>query len=157
MSRQPSSAGSRPEPLAGPERRIRAPCAHSQEPSGGDVGQHGSGTVLAAGLALVLVFLLAGIVALVQAQVAGSRAATAADLAALAGADAARGLAVGDPCGVAADVVVRHGAQLASCTVLGPLRNMVEVRTVITVPGLPWQAAGRARAGPPPDDVLPGE
>jgi len=127
-----------------------------REPRTGGRRERGSGTVLAVGLALALLFLLAGTVLLVQAQVAGSRAATAADLAALAGADVARGLAAGDPCQVALDVVARHGARLVSCTVEGLPGTMVEVRTAITVPGIPWQAAGRARAGPPPDSVPPG-
>jgi len=137
-------------------QQSRRDSTHSREPCSGAFTEGGSGTVLAVGLALVLVFLMAGIVLLVQAQVAGGRAATAADLAALAGADAARGLAVGDPCRVAADVVARHNAQLASCTIEGQPGTIVEVRTAIAVPGLPWQARGRARAGPPPDTVLPG-
>ena len=137
-------------------QQSRRHSAHSRELCRGPFTEQGSGTVLAAGLALVMAFLLAGIVLLVQAQVAGSRAATAADLAALAGADAARGLAAGDPCQVAADIVTRHNAQLASCTVEGHPGTIVEVRTTIAVPGLPWPAQGRARAGPPPDTVLPG-
>ena len=134
---------------------LRRHSAHSREPNRGSFTEHGSGTVLAVGLALVLLFLLAGIVLLVQAQVAGSRAATAADLAALAGADAARGLATGDPCHVAAGVVALHHATVAACTVEGPLGTVVEVRTTIAIPGMPWQAQGRARAGPPPDTVFP--
>jgi len=135
---------------------LRRHGAHSREPDSGAFTERGSGTVLAVGLALVLLFLLAGIVLLVQAQVAGSRAATAADLAALAGADAARGLASGDPCQVAAGVVARHGATLAACAVEDVLGTIVEVRTTIAIPGMSWQAHGRARAGPPPDTVLPG-
>ncbi|WP_427015555.1 Rv3654c family TadE-like protein [Pseudarthrobacter sp. P1] len=110
----------------------------------------GAGTVLAAGLALVLIVLLGATMMLARAAVAASRAATAADLAALAGADAARGLSSGDPCTVAADIAGRHEAVLVACVVQGAQADTVEVEVAVDG-GVPWAAAtGRARAGPPP-------
>ncbi|MCQ9165153.1 Rv3654c family TadE-like protein [Arthrobacter sp. STN4] len=111
--------------------------------------ERGSGTVVAAGLAMALLILLAGLLGLVQAAAAASRAATAADLAALAAADAARGLADGDPCQVAARLAARHGATLTACQVLGPWADTVQLEVSVRT-SLPWPAHGLARAGPPP-------
>ncbi|GAA4655496.1 Rv3654c family TadE-like protein [Arthrobacter cryoconiti] len=117
--------------------------------------ERGSGTVLAAGLALAVILLLAGVLGLGQASTAAAQAATAADLAALAAADAARGLSAGDPCSIAADIAQRYGAQISRCQVQGHNLDTVQVELTI-LSGLPWKAYGKARAGPPPDDVLPG-
>ncbi|WP_280116001.1 Rv3654c family TadE-like protein [Paenarthrobacter nitroguajacolicus] len=108
----------------------------------------GSGTVLALTLGAVVMALLVVVVLLAQAAAMGTRAATAADLAALAGADAARGLTPGDPCAVAADVAGRHQAKLTSCTVVGG--EEVEVATELAHPFQWGVASGKARAGPPP-------
>ena len=80
---------------------------------------------------------------------ANRRASAAADLSALAAADAYRGLTEGDPCAVAADLAERHGAHLESCTF--PDRpETVEVTVAVPVAG-PMGALGparvRARAG----------
>jgi secretion/DNA translocation related TadE-like protein len=110
----------------------------------------GAGTVLGAGLAMVLLLLLAGLVLVVQAAVAASQAATAADLAALAAADAARGITAGDPCSIAGEVTARHGAALVSCRQSGGSGEIVDIATAVELPA-PWgAAAGRSRAGPPP-------
>ena len=114
-----------------------------------DEGERGSGTVVAAGLAMGVLVLLAGGLWLGQGTAAASKAATAADLAALAAADAARGLAAGDPCRVAEDLAVRHGAILTSCRVLGLGADTVQVEVAVGT-SLPWPAHGLARAGPPP-------
>lgn len=127
------------EPLAGSPRECES----------------GSGTVLAAGLALAVILLLAGMLGLGQASTAAARAATAADLAALAAADAARGISAGDPCSIAADIAQRHGAQISKCQVQGQNLDTVQVELTV-LSGLPWKAFGKARAGPPPDNVLPG-
>jgi secretion/DNA translocation related TadE-like protein len=106
--------------------------------------------VLALGLVFVLLALMSAVLLLVQVEVATQRAATAADLAALAGADAARGLTVGEPCEVAQSVVVRHQATMASCAVEGSDQDIVEVVAGVDLPQ-PWGTARkRARAGPPP-------
>jgi secretion/DNA translocation related TadE-like protein len=115
--------------------------------------EDGSATVL--GLALVCVLTA---VALVSVAVAGvlvgqRRAAAAADLAALAAAEAlARGGAtssgVVDACGQAARVSAANHATLSGCLVEGAevvVEVSVEVRTFL---GRTLSAPGRARAGP---------
>ena len=89
---------------------------------------------------------IAGLIGVVSAN---RRASAAADLSALAAADAYRGLTAGDPCAVAADLAERHGAHLESCTF--PDRpETVEVTVAVPVAG-PMGALGparvRARAG----------
>lgn len=81
-------------------------------------------------------------------MLAQARAATAADLAALAASDA---LAVGAsaPCQVAAEAADRNGALLSSCQVQG---QDVLVQVEVTAAPLPALGA-RARAGPSPTDV----
>ncbi|MDO5662796.1 MAG: hypothetical protein Q4G40_08880 [Brachybacterium sp.] len=91
------------------------------------------------------VTVLAALVLLGQGAVASARAASAADLAALASADA---LAVGtaDPCVRARDIAERNGATLSACTVDGE-----EVRVEVRVEaGLLPPARALARAGPGP-------
>ncbi|WP_425862946.1 Rv3654c family TadE-like protein [Arthrobacter sp. TWP1-1] len=118
-----------------------------------DKGEEGAGTVLAVGLVFVMLLLTAMVLGLGQAAVAAAKAATAADLSALAAADAYRGLSVGSPCQIAADVAALHGASLLDCTLAGDqsVRVSVSIRTA-----LPWLSTGMARAGPPPDTVGPG-
>ena len=113
-----------------------------------DGRERGSGTVLAAGLALVVMTAMAVMLLLAQSAVLASRAAAAADLAALAAADALRGITTGEPCTVAADVAVRHGATVLSCS-QGP-GQIVEVRTELGERSVLGAATGHARAGPPP-------
>jgi secretion/DNA translocation related TadE-like protein len=110
----------------------------------------GAGTVLGAGLAMVLLLLLPGLVLGFRAVVAPTRPPTAADLAALAAADAARGITAGDPCSIAGEVTARHGAALVSCRQSGGSGEIVDIATAVELPA-PWgAAAGRSRAGPPP-------
>ncbi|EMY34523.1 hypothetical protein D477_008943 [Arthrobacter crystallopoietes BAB-32] len=115
----------------------------------------GAGTVLAAGVALMLCILLAAIALAVQASAASSRAAKAADLAALAAADAAWGLIDGEPCLLAADVARKHGASLLECRRTGPAGHVVDIDVSVPLQVFgwldpPWQAAkGVSRAGPP--------
>ena len=111
--------------------------------------EEGSGTVLALTIIaalLVMTVVIAGLIGVVSAN---RRASAAADLSALAAADAYRGLTEGDPCAVAADLAERHGAHLESCTF--PDRpETVEVTVAVPVAG-PMGALGparvRARAG----------
>lgn len=111
--------------------------------------EEGSGTVLALTIIaalLVMTVVIAGLIGVVSAN---RRASAAADLSALAAADAYRGLTAGDPCAVAADLAERHGAHLESCTF--PDRpETVEVTVAVPVAG-PMGALGparvRARAG----------
>ena len=111
--------------------------------------EEGSGTVLALTIIaalLVVTVVIAGLIGVVSAN---RRASAAADLSALAAADAYRGLTEGDPCAVAVDLAARHGAHLESCTF--PDRpETVEVTVAVPVAG-PMGALGparvRARAG----------
>ena len=111
--------------------------------------EEGSGTVLALAIIaalLVLTVVIAGLIGVVSAN---RRASAAADLSALAAADAYRGLTEGDPCAVAADLAERHGAHLESCTF--PNRpETVEVTVAVPVAGplgMLGPARVRARAG----------
>lgn len=110
--------------------------------------ERGSGTVLAAGLGLVVMMAMALLLLLAQSAVMASRAAAAADLSALAAADALRGIRAGAPCTVAADVAGRQGAALTSCTEGGG--ETVEIRTELVARSIFGAATGHARAGPPP-------
>jgi secretion/DNA translocation related TadE-like protein len=110
--------------------------------------ERGSGTVLAAGLGLVVITAMVMLLLLAQAAVMASRAAAAADLAALAAADALRGVSAGEPCPVAAAVAARHDARLVCCVEGGD--QSVEVRTELAAGAVLGVAAGHARAGPPP-------
>lgn len=113
--------------------------------------EDGSGTVMGAGLALVLVTLIVALLVLVQVVVAAGRAASGADLAALAAADAARGLTTGRPCAVAAAAAAENDVRLDSCQVVGG-GIIVDVTTSVQLPP-PWgEATGRARAGPPQEE-----
>ena len=111
--------------------------------------EEGSGTVLALTIIAVLLVVTVVIAGLIGVVSANRRASAAADLSALAAADAYRGLTEGDPCAVAADLAERHGAHLESCTF--PDRpETVEVTVAVPVAG-PMGALGparvRARAG----------
>lgn len=110
--------------------------------------ERGSGTILAAGLGLVMIMATALIMLLAHSAVAASRAAAAADLAALAGADAARGITAGEPCDVARDIAARNHARVISCFV-GP-GETVQVGTEMNSGHWLGRARGLARAGPPP-------
>lgn len=123
-----SPEGSLPEPLESPER--------------------GAGTVLALGLGMLVIAAAVLIVLLAQSAAMAFRSAAAADLAALAAADAARGIRPGEPCAVAADVARRNGARVLSC-LEGP-GSTVQVRTELDTHAPMGAATGLARAGPPP-------
>lgn len=108
--------------------------------------ERGAATVLAVALS-GLVLLVAMAAVWLGGVVARHRTAqAAADLAALAGADAAqRGAAA---CAAAATVASANGADLTSCVSLG-----LDVRVEVVVPPPLWQGLappihGRARAGP---------
>ncbi|MFF1382045.1 Rv3654c family TadE-like protein [Arthrobacter sp. NPDC058288] len=134
---QPGSGEQRnPEPLGAP----------AGEPKG--ALERGSGTVLAAGLGMVVMVTMALMLLLAQSAVMASRAAAAADLAALAAADALRGISQGVPCSVAAEVAGRQGAKITSCAERGS--DTIEVRTELLNRSMFGVATGHARAGPPP-------
>jgi secretion/DNA translocation related TadE-like protein len=133
-----SSSGPGQGAVAGP-RRVCGPKPTSER---------GSGTVLAAGLGMLLMLAMVLMLLLAQSAVMASRAAAAADLAALAAADAVRGISAGEPCSVAAVVAGRHDARVLSCT--EGAGETVEIRTELLTPTMVGPATGHARAGPPP-------
>lgn len=103
-------------------------------------------------LTLVLGVLLLTVLLLAQAGIATHRAGKAADLAALAAADTARGLVAGDPCGTAERVARDNGARLERCALVEPERVVVDVRTTVALDGPLARfgtARGVSRAGPP--------
>ena len=109
--------------------------------------EHGAGTVLALGLGMLVIAAAVLIVLLAQSAAMAFRASAAADLAALAAADAARGITPGAPCAVAADVARRNGARVLSC--LEGSGSTVQVRTELDTHTPLGGATGLARAGPP--------
>ena len=124
-------------------------CPASKTSSENQRLEEGSGTVLALTIIaalLVMTVVIAGLIGVVSVN---RRASAAADLSALAAADAYRGLTEGDPCAVAADLAERHGAHLESCTF--PDRpETVEVTVAVPVAGpmgMLGPARVRARAG----------
>lgn len=90
----------------------------------------GSGTATVLGTALLAAGLLAAVLAVGESAVVSARASGAADLAALAAADARRGLTDHDPCGIAEDTAERNGAVVTACTARedGSMLVAVEVR-----------------------------
>ncbi|MDP9219170.1 MAG: flp pilus-assembly TadE/G-like family protein [Actinomycetota bacterium] len=111
----------------------------------------GAGTVLAVGLVAMLGSLVLACAALGAAVVSRHRAASAADLAALAGSDRALGRATGEPCQAAASVARANATQLTSCRV--DADGSVTVSVQVRLPP-PWTTFGpaeaRSRAGPAP-------
>ena len=117
-----------------------------------DDPERGSGTVLALGLVAVLCLCCLVVAGLIGVVVANQRAASAADLAALAGADSARGLRSGDPCQAVHEVAAANGAQVIACSVPPQLHAVVDVRVSYPVRGpAAWlgEAQAVSRAGPP--------
>lgn len=95
------------------------------------------------GILLMLAGVSAGVVSLVGTR---HQAEAAADLAALAGAQAA--VDGGDPCEAATRIASDNAGVLVDCTVDG---DIVEVRVEVNSPrlfGTVWSLTGRARAGP---------
>lgn len=144
---------------ASPTQRFLPPTGSSSTGTGILHTQRGSGTVLM--LAVVCVAALGLLVVLMFSAVAqaGAKAGTAADLAALAAADAARLLLTGDPCAVAAATTVANDATLAGCSRQGPRGEIVTVRVQVPVTPVGWLppltlAHSVARAGPPPQPWL---
>jgi len=106
----------------------------------------GVATVAAVGLLVMLLVVTWISVGCVNVAVAAHRAGAAADLAALAGAQALR---VGaDACAAVGPVAAHNGGRVTACAVEGAdVRVTVEVDTPAMV-GLVWSPASSARAGP---------
>ena len=125
-----------------------AASARQRTPRSSTHAERGAGTILALGLGLLLVVACMAVALLGQALGASSRAASAADLAALAAADTERGLRPGDACSAASETAGLNDAAVVACEIEVPGSI---VRVVVTVEGGPlWgPVPGRARAGPP--------
>lgn len=114
--------------------------------------ERGSSSVASVGLVAVLVVLAVTLAGLGGVIAANHLAATAADLAALAAADTARGLRNGEPCAVADEVATANGAELVGCAAHPQRPGTVDVRVAVDVRGVfgfVGAAEGIARAGPP--------
>lgn len=125
----------------------RDPGPHRAEERGrlGSDPERGAGTVLVLGIVGAVLLLAVGVAALGAAQNARGTAQAAADLGAIAGATALRdGF---DPCGTAGAAVVRNGAAVASCEVLGGgVVRVVATRSAVGPVGEFGGALGSARA-----------
>jgi len=119
----------------------------------------GSASLWALSLAMVLWVCVAGVVLAGVAVVARHRAATAADMSALAAASViARSVGDGitggglNGCAAADDIAIANNAIVTSCQVIG---QVVEITTRVQIPALHWlgglgldAVSVRARAGP---------
>lgn len=114
--------------------------------------QRGSSSVAALGIIAALLLILTVIAGLITVSTVNQQAMAAADLAALAAADTARGLRTGDPCEVAGHIAATHKAQLVGCTQPLGRPGTVDVRVHKPLPGAySWLGPAEAvsRAGPP--------
>jgi len=107
-------------------------------------GERGAGAVLALALVMAVVTLGLSGVTLAAALTVRQRVIGAADLAALAGADAASGAIGGVPCEVAAGVATANGTRLTACEADS---LVVSVTVVRSFGGIPIQV--HSMAGPP--------
>lgn len=120
-----------------------------QDGRDGRDGQRGAATVLAVGLVGVLLTVTLVVAAGIALVVDHRRAQAAADLAALAGAQALAPVdGGGSACGAAGSTADANGARLVACTVVGrDVRVRVEVDGP-NVAGLGASLVAEARAGP---------
>ncbi len=107
---------------------------------------HGSATVYAAFALVALTALGVMVSGFTVLAAAKHRAAGAADLAALAGAQALQRGA--DPCASAADLAARNGAVLADCAVAGRVVRVIARADGPHLLGRAWTFESAARAGP---------
>jgi len=111
-------------------------------------GEEGGASVLVLAIVGALAAVLVATLVVGGVHVGQRRAATAADLAALAAADAAVGRVGGAPCEIGAQVAAANGANLDQCVADG-VRVLVGVG--VALPG-GLRVTSRARAGPPGAD-----
>ena len=121
----------------------------------GSDAEAGNGTVLMIAVVFLAFFALVVVLMLSAAGHAASKAATAADLAALAGADAARLLIPGEPCAVAGQTARTNHAIVTECSRQGTSGEIVKIAVKVPVAMVGWlppfgHAVAVARAGPPP-------
>jgi secretion/DNA translocation related TadE-like protein len=111
---------------------------------------NGGSTVVVAGLLVALAALGVVMVGSHSALAVRSRAAGAADAAALAAADVLSGAVAGLPCERAATAAEANGVELTACLAAG-VEATVEVSTAFG----PFVVGARATAGPPPSSAPP--
>lgn len=117
-------------------------------PDGAD--EHGSGTLLMAGVSAVLAVLAVGAAIVAVYAIALHQARAGADLAAVSGAIArTRGE---EPCRVAEQMAARNDTMPVTCEVTGDhlefaISLTVEVPVAVIVPGLPRSVRAEAHAG----------
>lgn len=104
------------------------------------VGERGAGTVLALGLVAAVVGVLLIMFSVTNRFLEQARLSSLADRAAIAGADALRGLLAGYPCKEAGFLVNREGASMVSCTI-SSMDVLVEIRR--------GEFTAKSRAGEP--------
>ena len=124
-------------PFAKPRREAADRSLPTENP------EEGSGTVLAVGIIAALLILATVIIGFAGVSTANRRAAQAADLAALAAADALRGITPGDPCDIAAQVARDNNANLVGCA-LADRPETVDIRVSSAVHG-PFAFLGDAQ------------
>ncbi|MGX6397025.1 Rv3654c family TadE-like protein [Rothia kristinae] len=115
--------------------------------------ERGASTVAMIGVIAVIGVLLAAVCLLGHVALCTHRAATAADLAALAAADTARGLRPGVACDEAERTARDNRARLVSCAPAPEDPEIMDVRVAVDLAvgaRLLGPAYGVARAGPPP-------
>jgi secretion/DNA translocation related TadE-like protein len=111
----------------------------------GSRGEGGAGAVLAIAMMGLLVTVTVGTSGAVGVVASHRRAQSAADLAALAGASALQD--GGDPCGRAAVIARRNGAELRQCQTRD-WQVAVVVSRDVRLPGSAFALEARGRAGP---------
>ncbi len=118
------------------------------------LSQQGSSTVAVTALIIAALLLTVGILAWSAVTRAAMQAAGAADLAALAAADTARGLRAGDPCAAAQLLAAANDARLDSCLIEADGSTVsVQVSVLISFSAVGFEfpaARAKARAGAPP-------
>lgn len=119
----------------------------AQRGSGG--AERGSATVMLLAVVVVALVVAVGAMALARAAHARGTAQTAADLAAIAAADAHQRPGGADPCQAAASVVAANAAQLISCTPHAGGEFVVITRVDVSpLSGWHTSASASSRAGP---------
>lgn len=106
--------------------------------------ERGAGSILAVAVLATIVSTFLLVAPLCRVLVVRAEVAGAADAAALAAADVARGIYPGVPCVIAASVATANGARLGECRVDGVI---VTVRVSVAV--LAFSVTAAATAGPP--------
>jgi secretion/DNA translocation related TadE-like protein len=106
--------------------------------------ERGAGSILVVGVLAAVMALTLLLAPLAAAHLDRSRAAVAADAAALAAADTAVGIVPGEPCRNAARTAEANGATLTGCRVEG-----VVVTVAVSRASGPFLATAAATAGPP--------